>query len=540
MDRFEAANQSEERSLRSVGPWSTVEFEFESDVDYARPYEEVDVIATFVGPHGETFRRFAFWNGGRSWRLRFAPTAAGLWAFTTAATDRTNGGLHSVAGELLCKEGSAAPLYEHGFLRASGTGTHLEHADGTPFFWLGDTHWRFAWEKWDRANKAGWSSQFRDTVDRRVRQGFTVYQANLLSWNPPPFWDRLLAGGEFDVAFFREVLDPRMEYIAASGLVNAIGLAWYAAVDGHPSAMVRLARYVVARYGSYPLVWTLGGEVAGYEPATRAQRLAAWRDVALAIQRDDDYRHPITAHLTCERPMPAEFQNEEWLTFTLSQLGHGDLDMSSEHWTDHLAAHPGKPLIEGESFYEGLTSVEPNGRRPVTDTMVRQVAYRAFQSGCSGYTYGAQGSWNGAWDSESGKSMWGDLPWHEGVDLPGAEQMGFLRRFYESVDWTSLSPAPELYSTESWINSTMYRPHVASNATRDIISVYFGETYRHDDGDAAVEVSDEGTYRVEWFDPRTGTFESVYDAERAENRRLGLPCPPTPGDWALLIRRNVG
>ena len=211
------------------------------------------------------------------------------------------------------------------------------------------------------------------------------------------------------------------------------------------------------------MVWTLAGEVAGYEPELRTARLSAWRDVALAIRNADDYQHPLTAHLTNERPMPSDFQDEEWLTFTLSQLGHGDMDMGSSHWADHLAAFPGRPLIEGEAFYEGLTSVEPTGRRPVTDTMVRQVAYRAMQSGCCGFTYGGQGCWNGAWDTDTSGSMWGDMAWFDGVELEGATQMGHMRRFYESLEWTALSPAPEVYHSASWINSSFYRPHVSTS-----------------------------------------------------------------------------
>ena len=33
------------------------------------------------------------------------------------------------------------PWAEHGALRVSGDGHALEHADGTPFIWLGDTAW---------------------------------------------------------------------------------------------------------------------------------------------------------------------------------------------------------------------------------------------------------------------------------------------------------------------------------------------------------------------------------------------------------------
>jgi len=525
--------------MRTVEHWKTLELRLQSEWEYANPVDDVRVDVTFMGPHGEELGREAFWDGGTTWRVRFAPPSPGVWTFRTSASDRSETGLHGVSGELECIPAErSADVYAHGFLRASASGTHLEHRDGTPFFWLGDTHWRFIWEKWDESNKPGWSSQFRDTVDLRARQGFTVYQSNLLSWSPPEFWERFAAGDGFDVDFFRRVVDPRMAYVAEQGLVNALGLAWHHVVDSNPEAMVTLARYVVARYGAYPMVWTLGGEVAGYEPQLRSRRLDAWREVAIAISEADGYSHPITAHLTCERPMPSDLQDEPWLTFTLSQLGHGDLDMGSAHWANHLAAHPGKPLVEGESLYEGLTSVEPLGRRPVTDTMVRQVAYRAIQSGCCGYSYGAQGCWNGAWDSDTSRTSWGELPWYEGVDLPGGRQLGYLRTFYETVDWSSLRPAPELFRTTHWINEAMYPPHVSADDARSTVVAYFGETYRHDESTTYLAELPPASYKVDWFDPREGRFHDQGEMVALDGTLI-VPEPPSEdADWVLLVRES--
>ena len=45
-----------------------------------------------------------------------------------------------------------------------------------------------------------------------------------------------------------------------------------------------MARYMMARYGALPIVWTLAGEVAGYAPDPMRSRLIHdWREVALYI-----------------------------------------------------------------------------------------------------------------------------------------------------------------------------------------------------------------------------------------------------------------
>src|SRR5699024_1839409 len=85
-----------------------------------------------------------------------------------------------------------------------------------------------------------------------------------------------------------------------------------------------LARYLVARYGALPMVWTLAGETAGYEPGEARRRVDGWREVALLIQKLDGYGQLQTAHYTNERPFAEYYQDEDWFDFALNQAGHGD------------------------------------------------------------------------------------------------------------------------------------------------------------------------------------------------------------------------
>ncbi len=180
-----------ESSSTVVG--SLVEIDLESSRDRDNPYLDVKVTAEFSGPGGELIRRDGFWDGGRTWRVRFMSTVAGRWTYRIQSDDPSDHGLNRGPGELT-SESSDTTRYSRlrGFLRVSDDGHPLAHADGTPFFWLADTHWRFAWERWDEANKRGWSSQFRGTVDRRVEQGFSVYQTNLMGfgrgWDTGTCW----------------------------------------------------------------------------------------------------------------------------------------------------------------------------------------------------------------------------------------------------------------------------------------------------------------------------------------------------------------
>lgn len=158
--------------------WRAVEIVLTSSVKYDNPFQDVDVTATFTGPDHKVIKRPAFWDGGRTWKVRFAPPQTGIWKMTTSATDAANRGLDHLTKTVRCDSYSGdLEIYKHGFLKASGNSRYLVYADGTPFFYLGDTHWILAHERFRTSNAPGIASQFKYVVDKRVDQGFTVFQS---------------------------------------------------------------------------------------------------------------------------------------------------------------------------------------------------------------------------------------------------------------------------------------------------------------------------------------------------------------------------
>ena len=157
------------------------EFRFAASADYdAGGGDDMRFDATFSNrTSGAVIRRPGFWDGGSAFLVRFAPTAAGVWDWRTASGDKALDG-QSGSFEALPYKGPHA-IYRHGFLRAEPGKKHLTYADGTPFFYLGDTHWGMYREEMDapgpHAGGTGAASHFKFIVDRRVQQGFTVYQS---------------------------------------------------------------------------------------------------------------------------------------------------------------------------------------------------------------------------------------------------------------------------------------------------------------------------------------------------------------------------
>src|ERR1035441_42790 len=140
-----------------VHQWQAVEIELISSVTYADSFQDVDVTATFTTPDGRTITRPVFWDGGLTWKVRFAPPQTGLWTMTTSATDARNSGLNHVTRTVRCDPYSGnLAIYKHGFLKVSKNGRYLTYADGTPFFYLGDTHWILSHERFDTSNAPVW------------------------------------------------------------------------------------------------------------------------------------------------------------------------------------------------------------------------------------------------------------------------------------------------------------------------------------------------------------------------------------------------
>jgi len=88
-----------------VYPWREAEITLTAERDYPNPYTDVDVWADFTHDSGVTLRRPAFWDGERTWKIRFAsPLAEGRWTWRSAAT-LEDPGLVGQTGELVCAAG---------------------------------------------------------------------------------------------------------------------------------------------------------------------------------------------------------------------------------------------------------------------------------------------------------------------------------------------------------------------------------------------------------------------------------------------------
>jgi hypothetical protein len=154
-------------------------------------------------------------------------------------------------------------LFKHGPLRIDNARRHFEHADGTPFFWLGDTWWM------GLCSRLRWPDDFQTLTADRLQKGFTAIQIIAGLYPDMPAFDPRganEAGFPWEANYTRinpayfEMADVRIRYLIDSGLVPCIVACWgYFLPLMGVSKVKQHWRYLIARWGAYPVVWCLAG-----------------------------------------------------------------------------------------------------------------------------------------------------------------------------------------------------------------------------------------------------------------------------------------
>ena len=518
-------------SSAEVQCYRIAEIGLSSERSYENPYRDVTVAVAFSGPQGQVIAREAFWCGEHLWKIRFALTAVGKWTWRTTCSDTTSAQLHGQSGALQCVPYAGDnPVYRHGFLRVSDNRRHFCHADGTPFFWLGDTHWQMPdTERLDACNHpehAGGAcphgGQFQHLAADRRQRGFTVYQtypsAGSAHWWCEPF-------ARIDPARFNAVFDAQMDYLAEHGFIIALGCGHFADSTRIPEAdLCRFARYLVARYGAHPVVWITCQEMN----APENNRIDVWQAVARAIAEADGYGHPHSAHQWVVDVATRSLGQAAWHDWFALQGGHRNSGLTPQaRYQGYYDFRPTRPMLETEAMYE---RVDCGGVNSTDDA--RRSAWKALLCGSPGYTYGGAGIWALKWDAQD--LRWKDYnhaigSWYEGMALPGAAQMTVLKEFFLGLDWPALTPRFQDSGWSQWRDAE--RCVLATVGNRLYLAYCYGDaaqgTLRR--LDPAV------VYQARWFDPRKGEYVRVAVDIRPKEGSWGVPEKPSAADWVLLV-----
>jgi hypothetical protein len=519
------------------------EWSYTSGKQYPDAFNQVDVDAIITLPSGQRERIPAFWAGGSVWRVRYAAPAPGIYKIRSACSDTSNPELHDRVSALNVEPYAGQNAhYKHGALKVAEDGRHFQHADGTPFFWLGDTWWM------GLCKRLSWPDGFQTLAADRVQKGFTIVQivAGLYP-DMEPFDARGAneAGFPWEPDFARinpeyfDMADVRMQHLADQGLAACVVGFWGYFIPRMGMARVKQHwRYLIARWGAYPVVWCLAGEgtMPYYLSKTKEQDAERQKhgltELARYVRAADPRHHPITIH----PPKSARLcvDDPAVLDFDMLQTGHNDrqsVPNTIETVNQSLAATPKMPVLIGEVCYEGIAEAS---RQEVQ----RFMFWSALLGGTGGHTYGANGIWQvNTRQQPYGLSphghSWGGPAWDIAAQLPGSGQLGLAKGLLTRYSWWKLEPRPELIEPH-WSAADYWQPfagHVPNEAVIAFCPSGFKPvTFKN------LEVAN---YRGFFFNPSDGMETAIENIQPDRSGTWKPPEFPIFRDWVIVLEQKA-
>ena len=467
-----------------VGKYEVYETDFITTNIYNNPYISVNLSATFIGPT-KTININGFWDGGNKWKVRMSPIEIGRWSYVTISNDpQLNGKIGSFDVSESSNKGfiKVNPNYPYSFM----------YDDGTPFLFLGDTQWGF-----NQYTVMPFNGTFQNYIDTRKAQGFTVIQTTL----SPEYNTVGSEGGTgfTDITFnvlnpsYFQWLDKRIEYCVSKDITVLFWLCWSSVwnMGLNETKYNNYAKYIMARYSAYNIMVGVLGE---YEEVSNVSGV---RSAGQYIQSINPYKHPITTHTV--NTTTDDFGYDSWINFH----GQQQKKLTSSQYNSNIIRDRiyNKPVVQMEVCYETQLSeygcIDPNEYRK---------AAWAVLTGGGYYVYGHN-------------NIIGDAPNWTKLNSQGAKEMGYLLSFWSKTEFQKMSPKNNLVSSgyllgtnQSGKEYVIYLPNGGST-TVDLASL-------------------PGILQLEWYNPRTGTYQGQTTVQGGAQRTF---TSPDSNDWVLHI-----
>ncbi|MDR1859851.1 MAG: glycoside hydrolase family 140 protein [Bacteroidales bacterium] len=435
--------------------------------------------------------------------------------------------------------------FSHGRLQVSANRHFLQHEDGRPFFWMGDTAWRLL-HRLTREEAA-------EYLTDRAKKGYTVIQIVALNEEngkicpsrygfvpvtSDPASPVIREGPDNDFwDYADEIIDKANEAGLYTGFLPTWGTLWHSKKPlFNPDNAYRYGLFLGKRYRDKHLVWILGGD----DNIDTPQQLNIIRAMAKGLRDGDEGRHLITFHPRGASGSAQFLHNEQWLDFNMRQNGHSPYYTGNYSRTlDDYRRTPPKPVIDGEPLYEAHP-IEFNapklGHSIAAD--IRRALYWDLFCGACGHTYGHHSVWQFYMpDSNTPPHNNPLMSWRDALDSPGARQMLYGRLLMESRPFLTRLPDPSIIAPASPATSVPGEGLYRFAATRDEQGTYamvYAPVGRPFTVNCSIIKGDR--IKAWWFNPRTGEAKRI--GVFANDRKPREFVPPDLGealDWILIL-----
>jgi len=550
--------------------WHRVTLDFEGPDTHEgaepNPFLDYRLDVTFSGPSGQTYRVPGFYaadgsaadtgaSSGRVWRARFTPDEAGEWTYTATfvtgdevavwgggsptAFDGASGTItvaeSDKTGDDFRARGALEYAGEH-YLRCAGTGEPFvkvgadspenflayEGFDGT---WDADGSFLHAyephagdWETGDPTWRNGRGKGIVGAINYLAGQGINsqymlTYSVDGGDGGDVWPWTRPNERTRFDCSKLAQ-WERLFEHMNRRGVAihlltqeteNDQGL------DGGSLGRDRRLYYreLVARFAHHPaLFWNLGEENTN----TDAQRKAFARHV----KELDPYDHFVCVHTYPDEhdEVYDPLLGYEYFDGPAMQTTY-DANDDVVRWRE-ASAKAGRPwVVMADELGDYRVGVPEDGSsyRGVTQDDLRRTSL---------------------WGSLLGGA--GGVEWYFGYETQGGDLK--LEDYRSRHQWWQYNRHAHAFVTSLPLREMVPSDWRLSGAPGHVLctaQASGGETYAvylDDGGDARVDV-DPGTYRLEWFDPRTGEWRDGGTVDGGDGTALGAP--PFDGDAAARL-----
>lgn len=439
-------------------------------------------------------------------------------------------------------------------LKVSDNKRYLTNENGKPFFWLGDT----AWELFHRTTR----EEATQYLENRKAKGFTVVQA--VVWSELDGASSPNAYGY--IPFFdNNPLKPNQKYFEHVDFVvnqaqkmglfigmlptwgDKVSKGWGKGPEVFtPENAYKYGKWIANRYKDKPIIWILGGD----RNPKSASHLEIYEQMAKGIKEGSTHKQLVTFHPMGNSSSATYFHQKEWLDFNMAQSGHAGRDFPNFLFMlSNYYLAPTKPTLDGEPRYEDIPlhfwelKLPDNWAQnptavPDSSTKwgfmkpydVRRAAYMAMMAGACGHTYGHNSIWQ-MWQKGYSPAIPMLCNWKDALDKPGAVQMNYFKKFFDSFEWYKGVPAQHLIPA-NWTHAHEYNMALAAN-DGSYIAVY--SSYGHEVNVYTWGMPSE-KIKVRWFNPVTGEFFKEETIQKPFELKLTHPQKET--DWVILITTN--
>jgi hypothetical protein len=432
--------------------------------------------------------------------------------------------------------------WDNGKLKVSENHRYLQHENGKPFFWLGETAWLLP----SRSN--------RDEVDffmnETGKNGFNVIQISVMHSIPamnvyghyalPNGFDfkSIDKPGEYN---YWKHIDYIVERAQRSGIYIGIVCVWGSPVQYGKMSVEEARQYgefLSGRYKKYPnIVWIIGGDVPGN------LKTEVWQTLAKTIKANDS-DHLMTYHPRGRTMSATWFNNEPWLDFNMFQSGHrrygqrfGDGDYPIEENTEEdnwrfversLALNPVKPVFDGEPSYEDIPhGLHNSNERYWQAEDVRRYAYWSVFAGSFGHTFGHNSTMQMLRPGYS-PSFGAKKTWWEALHAPGCQQMKYLKRLILTFPFIERIPDQSIISGA---NGTQYERAIATRGN-DYLLVY---NYTNRLMQIDLTKISGNKKKAWWYSPVNGEIEYIGEFDNTKQPFIHDSGYRAGNDWVLIV-----